>query len=168
MGVTGLSRTLAEIMMRTQEDIFREAGEFTVGYKLPTEEGNLEDFKVIRIEAQRDDTPTKIVNRLIEAFGVTLLRKLLHRARQLSQLIGNYTDQGIPMIVVIDSAHLLNARTIYCLKGIREHTTQPYPPASTSFVLLGNPETIQATVDADSSIMQRTARLPTLIKLVSS
>ena len=154
----------------TQEDVFRDAesGGFTVGYKLPNEEGDLDNFKVICIEAKKGDDPARLVNRVIETFGCKPLRGLLQRGKQLSQLIGSYTDQGIGLIVVIESAHLLNRRTIYSLKLVREHTTQPYPPAHVGFVLLGNPETIQATVNTDGGLMQRAARLPTLIKLVES
>jgi Cdc6-like AAA superfamily ATPase len=154
----------------TQEDIFRDAesGGFTVGYKLPNEEGNLDNFKVIRIQAKKGDAPTRLVNRIIEAFGCKPLRGLLQRGKQLTQLIGSYTDQGVGLIVVIEAAHLLNRHTIYSLKLIREHTTKPFPPAHAGFVLLSNPETIQATVNADQSVMQRANRLPTLLKLVGS
>jgi hypothetical protein len=152
----------------TQEDIFREADAagFTFGYKLPNEKGNLKSFKVIRIEAEKGDTPTKLVNKIIEAFGREPIRGLLHRGEQLSQLIGGYTDQGITLIVIVESAHLLNRHTVHSLKLIREHTTQPFPPAYASFVLLGNPETIQATINADPSLYQRATRLPPSIKLV--
>lgn len=161
---------MAKMNALTQEDVFRDAesGGFTVGYKLPDDEGTLDNLKIIRIEAKKGDDPIRLVNRVIEAFGCKPLRGLLQRGEQLSQLIGSYTDQGIGLIVVIESAHLLNRRTIYSLKLVREHTTQPFPPAHVGFVLLGNPETIQATVNVDEGLVQRAARLPTLIKLVGS
>lgn len=159
---------MTKTIAMTQEDVFREAESagFTFGYKLPDEEGNLKGFKVFRIEAEQGDTSTKIVNKIIEASGVNPRRGLLHRDEQLSRLIDFYTGNGTSLIVVVESAHLLNRRAIYSLKQIREHTTQPYPPARAGFVLLGNPETIQATINSDPSLLQRATRLPTLIKLV--
>jgi Cdc6-like AAA superfamily ATPase len=153
----------------TQEDIFRESESgFTVGYKLPDVEGNLEGFKLIRIEARKGDTPAKVVNRLIEAFGYSPVRDLLRRAEQLSALVGSYIDRGIRLIFIIDSADLLTRRTIYSLKMIGESGTQPFPPVRPGFILLGRPEKIQATVNEDPSVGQRSARLPTLIRLIKS
>lgn len=153
----------------TQEDIFRESETgFTVGYKLPDEEGNLEGFKLIRIEARKGETPEKVVNRLIEAFGQSPVRDLLRRAEQLSALIGGYIDRGVRLIFIIDSAHLLTRRTIHSLKMIGESGTRPFPPVRPGFVLLGHPEKIQATMNEDPSVGQRSARLPTIIGLIKS
>jgi hypothetical protein len=54
----------------TQEDIFRSAeGGFAFGFALPREEGNLENFKVVNLEAKENDDASKLCGRIIEALG---------------------------------------------------------------------------------------------------
>ena len=65
----------------TLEDIFRSAeGGFAFGFALPHEEGNLEYFKVVSIEAKENDDASKLCSRIIESLGHQPERTRLIRA----------------------------------------------------------------------------------------
>jgi hypothetical protein len=68
----------------TQEDILRSAeGRFAFGFVLPHEEGNLENFKVVNLEAKENDDDSKLCNRIIEALGHQPERELWRRGGSL-------------------------------------------------------------------------------------
>jgi hypothetical protein len=89
-------------MTTTKEEIYRSVrGAFAFGLGLPHEDGNLANFEVVEIEAQKKDDITKLVNRIIEAFGLKPEREHLHKTKQLSQLISSRIESGLNFVVVI-------------------------------------------------------------------
>lgn len=147
-----------------QETIFRFIGSaglgggFAVGNKLPKEKGNLKDFKVVRIDAIKNEVIGEFSDRLIIKLGETPKRGNEIKARQLKSLIESFTVKGKKFIAIINKAHLLHQRTLLNLKGIHEwgegEGTCP------GFVLLGNLENINELLKKEDSIRLRTITFP--------
>lgn len=148
-------------MTMTKEEIFRSVrGAFAIGFALPHEDGNLADFEIVHLEAQKNDDVSKLASRIIEAFGCSPEREHSRRARQLSQLISSYVERGLDFVVVISSAHLLNPRTISNLKNIQEFSSLMFLNSHPGFVLLGYPEKLEKSVEKNLGVAMRTPPLP--------
>ena len=145
----------------TQEDIFRSAeGGFAFGFALPHEEGNLENFKVVSIEAKENDDASKLCSRIIEEFGHKPERALLRRGEQLTRLFDSYIERDFTLVIVVRAAHLLKPRTLYDLKIMQEFSSVPYPKSRPGIVLLGNPDKLEALVEKHEGIYRRASGLP--------
>lgn len=145
----------------TREDIFRSAaGRFAFGFALPHEEGNLENFKVVNLEAKENDDASKLCNRIIEALGHQPERELWRRGRQLTQLFDYYIERDFTVVIVIMAAHLLKPRTLYDLKIMQEFSSVPYPKSRPGIVLLGNPDRLRVLVEKHAGIYMRASGLP--------
>jgi hypothetical protein len=143
----------------TQEDVFSPGG-FSYGFALPHEPGNLARFKIIRFHAEKRDDSSRLCNKVIEGFGAKPVRLLLERATQLKNLFDSYIERDFIIVIVIDSAHLLNATTIYDLKVMREFSHEPYRKSDPRVILLGNPDQIAALVNQHPGIRMRSSNLP--------
>jgi hypothetical protein len=142
----------------TQEQVFRAAGGgFAIAFALPDGEGNLDSFKVVRLQAEKGDDSTKLGNKIIHALGQKPQRLLLDRGAQIAGLFDSYADRDLNIVIVIRNAHWLNSKTIYELKIMREYSHQVYPKSSPSFVLLGNPDQIWALVAEHPGIVMRSS-----------
>jgi hypothetical protein len=54
----------------SREDVFRNSeGGFVFGFALPPNKGNLRRFKILCLEAERNDDQVKLLTKLIRAFG---------------------------------------------------------------------------------------------------
>lgn len=145
----------------TQEDIFRSAeGGFEFGFALPHEEGNLENFKVVNLEAKENDDASKLCNRIIEALGHKPERELLRRGKQLTQLFDYYIECDFTIVIVITAAHLLKPRTLYDLKIMQEFSSVPFPKSRPGIVLLGNPDSLEVLVEEHAGTYMRASGLP--------
>jgi hypothetical protein len=143
----------------TQEDVFSEGG-FAYGFALPHEQGNLARFKIIRFHAEKRDDASRLCNKVIEGFGVKPVRFLLERGAQLKNLFDSYIERDFIIVIIIDSAHLLNSTTIYDLKVMREFSHEPYPKSQPCVILLGNPDQIEGLVHQHPGIRMRASNLP--------
>jgi hypothetical protein len=143
----------------TQEEIFAQGG-FAYGFALPHEKGNLDRFKVVSFHAEKTDDASKLCNKIIEGLGDKPVRLLLERAKQLKKLFDWYIERDFIIVIVINSAHLLNSQTIYDLKIMREFSLEPYRKSDPHVILLGNPDQIAALVDLHPGIRMRSSNLP--------
>jgi hypothetical protein len=142
----------------TQEQVFRSAvGGFAIAFALPHDEGNLDTFKVVQLQAEKGDDSTKLGNRIIQALGEKPQRFLLDRGAQIGRLFDSYVDRDLNVVIVIRDAHLLNSKTLYELKIMREFSRQAFPKSSPGFVLLGNPDQIWARVAEYPGIVMRSS-----------
>lgn len=145
----------------TQEDVFRSAeGGFVFGFALPHEEGNLENFRVVNLEAKESDDASKLCGRVIEALGQKPERVLWRRGRQLTQLFDSYIERDFIVVIVIAAAHLLNPRTLYDLKIMQEFSSEPYPKSRPAIILLGNPDELKVLIEKHAGIYMRASNLP--------
>lgn len=145
----------------TQEDVFRSAeGGFAFGFALPHEEGNLENFKVVSLEARKNDDASKLCSRIIEALGHKPERALLRRGEQLTRLFDSYIECDFTIAIVITAAHVLAPRTLYDLKIMQEFSSVPFPKSRLGIVLLGNPDKLEGLVEKHAGIYMRASGLP--------
>jgi hypothetical protein len=142
----------------TQEQVFGAAGGgFAIAFALPRDKGNLDTFKVVRLQAEKGDDSTKLGNKIIHALGEKPRRFLLDRGAQIGSLFDSYADRDLNIVIVIRNAHLVNSKTIYELKIMREYSHQAFPKSSPCFVLLGNPDQIWALVAEYPGIVMRSS-----------
>jgi hypothetical protein len=145
----------------TQEDVFRSAeGGFVFGFALPHEEGNLENFRVVNLEAKENDDASKLCGRIIEALGHKPERVLWRRGKQLTQLFDSYIERDFIFVIVIAASHLMNPRTLYDLKVMQEFSSEPYPKSRPGIVLLGNPDRLGVLVKKHEGVYMRASSLP--------
>jgi len=127
---------------------------------LPREKGNLDSFKVVRIKVEKHDDYTKLGNKIIQTLGEKPFRSLLDRGKQLERLFDWYMERDFILVIVISSAHLINSKTIYDLKRMREFSSEPFPKSSPAFILLGNPDQLQGLMEEHVGIQMRSSNLP--------
>jgi hypothetical protein len=145
----------------TQGEVFRAAvGGFAIAFGLPHDKGNLDSFKVVRLEAEKGDDSTKLANKIIRTLGEKPRRSLLDRGAQIATLFDSYADRDLNVVIVVRNAHLLNSKTIYELKIMREYSNQAFPKTSPGFVLLGNPDQIWARIQEYPGLVMRSSPLP--------
>jgi hypothetical protein len=155
---TGIKKTKRTA---TQEQVFRAArGGFAITFALPRDGGHLEGFKVVRLQAERRDDSTKLGNKVIYALGEKPQRLLLDRGAQIASLFDSYADRDLDIVIVIRDAHVLNSKTMYELKIMREYSHQAFPKSSPCFVLLGNTDQIWSRVEKYPGIVMRSSPVP--------
>ena len=142
----------------TQEDVLLSASYkgFASGPALPEQTGDLTKFKIVHIEAEENDSPNKIMSRIIERLGETRKWDAAARTYQLIRLIEQHAGPGKIFITIIANAHRLNLSTIESLRSMTEWQTNC--ESGPGFVLLGDMIKLYETIDKSGSIKYRTKK----------
>lgn len=145
----------------TQEQVFHAAAAgFAITFSLPHDKGNLDPFKVVHVQAEKGDDSTKLANKIIYALGEKPRRFLLDRGAQIKSLFDSYANRDLTIAIVLRNAHLLNSKTIYELKIMREFSHQGFTKTSPGIVLVGNPDQIWSRIQEYPGLVMRSLSLP--------
>jgi len=131
-------------------------GGFFIGDNLPEESGTLGGVLVVNISAEKNNSISTIIKRIVNAISrQPVAKKHIDRDRQLLKLIETVYGEYKRLVIIINDAHLLPPRTIKPLKTFRESCDNPYP----AVFFIGDKEKLIKKILKIPTICQRTSEI---------
>lgn len=146
----------------TKEDFFFNSQKgVAVGFALPCEDGDLRHMRVIELEALNDRyDAAKVSTDVIACLGCKPARQHYQRGEQLARLFDDYSQNGMLIVIVIRSAHLLAPRTIYRLRAMTELSNLGFRKYWPAIILLGHVDQIERAVSRYPGVLLRSLTMP--------